>query len=159
MEQLQDSLSFARQYRAVALASGDPSAISASDCLLGVSLFVLGKLDEALTCADRAHRRAAACVQKSFLVVSEIDPSIWARCVVAHVHWMQGRVEQAAGTVHDVLADAEAVAHPVSLVFALTWCGCAVSLGIGDLGTVERSIRGLKLHAESHGMRSMWPRL
>jgi predicted ATPase len=89
-------------------------------------------------------------------VRSGVDHSTWTRCLAAHILWVEGLLDQSAQTTRDLLADAEAADHPVSLCYALIWCGCPISLRLGDLETAEHSIHRLKDHAEEHALSSYY---
>jgi predicted ATPase len=73
-----------------------------------------------------------------------------------HILWLQGLLDQSAQTNRDLLADAEAADHTVSLCYALIWCGCPISLRLGDLETAGRSIDRLKSLAEEHAFSSYY---
>jgi ATP/maltotriose-dependent transcriptional regulator MalT len=120
-------------------------------------LLSLAEYDEALIYARRSQRLAATVGRRADIVVrSGIDHSIWADCIVAHVFWQHGLLDQAAQTSRAALVAAEAAGHPVSLCFALVWCGCAVGLGRGDLETAERSTARLNDTAERHGFSAYY---
>lgn len=70
--------------------------------------------------------------------------------------WAQGLPDQSAQTVREVLADAEVGGSPLSLCLALTWCGCVVSLWLGDMVTAERSTALLKDHSEKYSLSSYY---
>jgi tetratricopeptide (TPR) repeat protein len=84
------------------------------------------------------------------------DSFILARGTVALVLWAQGLPDQSAQTVRDVLADAELGGSPLSLCLALTWCGCVVSLWLGDIKTAERSTALLKDQGEKYTLSSYY---
>jgi predicted ATPase/DNA-binding winged helix-turn-helix (wHTH) protein len=153
-EDLQGALAFARRSQVIAKDIDDPVALSTADYMFGVALFFLGDHAEALTYALRAHRRSTPVVRRAHIVRWGLDHDISARCVVAHVLWVQGLIDQSAQATRDILADAAAGGHPLSLCLALTWCGGILSLRVGDLQTAERSIALLKDHSERHALKS-----
>jgi predicted ATPase len=87
-------------------------------------------------------------------VRSEVDHSTQAGCVVSQVLLLQGFIDQSSLTARQVVAHAEAHCNPVSLCFALVWCGCSNALMLGDLESAERSIALLKDQAAKHGFAS-----
>jgi predicted ATPase/DNA-binding winged helix-turn-helix (wHTH) protein len=156
LEESQNALVLARRSVAIAKTITDPVAILSADCMLGGSLFLLGDYVKALTYAQRALRRITPVLRRADIARSGIDHSIWARGIVAHVLCLQGLLDQSAQTSLDLLADAQAGAHPVTLGFALVWCGCHISFRLGDLEAAERSIARLKEHARKHALNSYY---
>src|SRR6266481_3727020 len=150
LEDFQGALALGRQAEAIAKGLADPVALSTADCMLNISLFFLGDYAQASTYAQRANRRITPGTQWADIVRSGVDHSTWTRCLAAHILWVEGLLDQSAQTTRDLLADAEAADHPVSLCYALIWCGCPISLRLGDLETAEHSIHRLKDHAEEH---------
>jgi len=151
-QEFRSALAFARRSESIAKGAADPVAVSTADSILSASLLSLGEYAEALTYARRAHRRTTPAMRRAQIVRSGIDHSIHSHCIIAHVLWLQGLLDQCTQTTQDALADAETVGHPMSLCFALVWCGCTVSIGRGDLDTAENSIARLKDLAEKHGL-------
>jgi predicted ATPase/DNA-binding winged helix-turn-helix (wHTH) protein len=134
-------------------ASSDPIALATADWILGSSLQLLGEYAEALTYAQRTYvRTAIPAVRRAHIAHLGRDSCISAGSTTAIVLWARGLPDQSSQTARNVLADAEARDHPVSLCLALTWCGCIVPLRLGDLQTAERSIARLKEHAQRHGL-------
>lgn len=157
LEDYRGALAVARRSVAIAEGMQDPAAATTANCILGSSLLSVGEYDEGLMYAQRSRRLAATVAQRADIVVrSGIDHSIWADCLVAHAFWQQGLLDQAAQTSHDALSVAEAGGHPVSLCFALVWCGCTVGVGRGDLETAERSTARLNDVAERHGFTAYY---
>jgi predicted ATPase/DNA-binding winged helix-turn-helix (wHTH) protein len=122
LEDFQGALVISRRSEAIAKGATDPVAISAAACQLSCSLFFLGQITEALTYAKQAHQHNTKEVRRAHIVRSGIDHSIQAHCVVAQVQWLCGLVDQSTRTTQEILIDAEAGAHPVSLCFALRAC-------------------------------------
>jgi hypothetical protein len=147
-EDFQGALALGRRAEAIVQADVDPVNLSTAEWLLGTSLYFLGENSEALMYAQRAQQRATPEVRRTLIMRSGMDHSIGAGCVVAHARWTQGLLDQSAEAARKVLADAQAGAHPLSLCMALNWCGCMLSLWLGDLETAERSIALLKKEAE-----------
>jgi tetratricopeptide (TPR) repeat protein len=137
--------------------SCDPITLSMADWILGASLQLLGEYAEALTYAHRTYvRTAVPAVRRAHIARLGRDSFISAGSTVALIRWTQGLPDQAAQTAQNVLADAEAGDHPVSLCLALTWCGCIIPLRLGKLQIAETAIARLKDHAQSHGLSSYY---
>jgi len=157
VEDYQGALTLGRRAEAIAKGSADPIALSIADWMLGVSLHLLGDYAEALAHAKRASRTIAApVVRRTHIVRLGRDNLILARGTVALILWAQGLPDQSAQTARDVLADAEVGGAPLSLCLALTWCGCVVSLWLGDIETAERSTALLKDQAQKYALGSYY---
>ncbi len=153
MQDYHGAVALGRRAEEAVKASSDPIALATADWILGASLQLLGEYAEALTYAQRTYvRTAVPVVRRAHIARLGRDSFISAGSTVALIHWVLGRPEQSAQTARDVLADAEAGDHPVSLCLALTWCGCIIPLRRGELQIAQRSIARLKDHAQSHGL-------
>jgi predicted ATPase/DNA-binding winged helix-turn-helix (wHTH) protein len=156
LEDFQGALAISRRSEGIARGVTDRVAISAVDCHLSCSLFFLAQNAEALAYAQQAYQHNTTEIRRAHIVRSGMDHSIQAHCVAAHIEWLCGLVDQSTQTIQKILTDAEAGAHPVSLCFALTWCGCVLSLRLGDFETAERAIVRLKDHAKNHALHSYY---
>jgi predicted ATPase/DNA-binding winged helix-turn-helix (wHTH) protein len=148
-EDFQGALALGRRAEAIVQADADPVNVCTSEWLLAASLFFLGENAEALIYARRAQQRQTTPeLQRAYIARSGISHYVQAGCVVAQALWTQGLQDQSAKAVREVLADAQAGAHPLSLCMALNWCGCMLQLRLGDLEAAERCIAWLKDEAE-----------
>jgi len=151
------AVSLGRRAEEVVKASSDPIALATADWILGASLQLLGEYAEALTYAQRTYvRTAVPAVRRAHIARLGRDSFISAGSTAALIRWVLGLPEQSAQTARDVLADAEAGDHPVSLCLALTWCGCIIPLRRGELQIAQRSTARLKDHAQSHGLSAYY---
>jgi predicted ATPase/DNA-binding winged helix-turn-helix (wHTH) protein len=153
LEDFPGALALGRRAKSIAEGVADPFALSTAESIIGASLMYRGDYADALTYAQRVHRRITPLVRRAHIVRSGIDLSIWARCNEVLILWAQGLPDQSAQIARDVVTDAEVGGHPLSLCLALTWCGCVISLRLGDLEAAERAVNRLKDHAERHGLR------
>jgi predicted ATPase/DNA-binding winged helix-turn-helix (wHTH) protein len=148
------SLALARRFESIAKTVADPVAISTADCMLGSVLLGYADYVGALAYARQAWHQGTPEVRRGQIVRSGLDhSSSQARTVIASALWVQGLVDQSAQTVHEVMADAEAGNHVVSLGFALTWCLFVASLA-QELDAAEGWIIRLKYHSEKHDLTS-----
>src|SRR3984893_7655570 len=148
-EDFQGALALGRRAEAIGQADADPVNLCTAEWLLGASLFFLGENAEALIYARRTQQRPTTPeLQRAYIARSGISHYVQAGCVVAQALWAQGLQDQSAKAVREVLADAQAGAHPLSLCMALNWCGCMLQLRLGDLEAAERCIAWLKDEAE-----------
>jgi predicted ATPase/DNA-binding winged helix-turn-helix (wHTH) protein len=148
-EDFQGALALGRRAEVIVPADADPVNLSTAEWLLGTSLYFLGEIAEALMYARQAQQRATSEVRRAHILRFGMDHSTGARCVVAHALWARGLVDQSAKAAREVVADAQAMAHPLSLCLALNWCGCMLPLRLGDLETAERCVAVLKDEAEN----------
>jgi tetratricopeptide (TPR) repeat protein len=153
LEDFQGALALGRRARSIAEGVADPVALSTAEGIIGASLMYRGDYADALTYAQRVHHRITPLVRRAHIVRSGIDLSIWARCNEVLILWAQGLPDQSAQIARDVVTDAEIGGHPLSLCLAVTWCGCVISLRLGDLEAAGRAVTRLKDHAERHGLR------
>ena len=154
VENFNGGLACGRQAESIARTTGNPRSVSMANCVLAASLFYLGQNSEALVHAQRVHRGVTPIERQEYIVRSGVDYSIWADSIVTNVLWTQGLFDQSARTARDVVSNARAHGHAVSLSHALTWAGCHISLRLGDFDAAERSIAELKDHAGKNGLDS-----
>jgi hypothetical protein len=83
------------------------------------------------------------------------DQEIASRIVLARVLWLRGFVDQAWHTVRSAVGDAEALADPATLCYALSHGGCLVALWVGDLVAAERYVDTLSDVSSKHGF-AVW---
>jgi predicted ATPase/DNA-binding winged helix-turn-helix (wHTH) protein len=151
-EDYENGLAIGRQAEKIVTPDKDPAAASAVNCLTAYSLFLLAEYDEALAYCEKAHDHMTYEERRAQIVRFGFDFPILARSVAAQVFWSQGLLDQAAEAGRNALAEAEGRGHPLTLASALAWCGCRLSLKLGDLETAGRSIVRLKTIAKAHGL-------
>lgn len=154
LEDFRGALAWAKRAEAIAVRSADPVILSTVDFLFSGPLVYLAEYDQSMAYARRAFSRTRAIPQRAPVVRSELDRGLQALCVVASIYWIQGAVDQAASTTRQIVADAEARGHALSLCFALAWCGCAISLRLGDFDEAEHSVKLLSDWSERHDLPS-----
>ena len=157
LQDFHSAVALGRRAEQAVKTSVDPAVLATSDWILGSSLQLVGEYAEALTYAQRTYMRTSIpAVRRAHITRLGRDSLISAGATVAIVLWALGRPDQSAQTARNVLADAEAGDHPVSLCLALTWCGCIVPLRVGDLPTAARAAARLKDYAQSHGLSAYY---
>ncbi|HUO97623.1 MAG TPA: hypothetical protein VMU01_03100, partial [Rhizomicrobium sp.] len=153
----QGAVALGRRAEELVKGSFDPIALSFAEWILGSSLQLLGEYPEALTYAQRAYAHTAIpAARRAHIARLGRDGFVSAGSTMAIILWAQGLPDQSAQAARNVLADAEAGNHPVSLCLALTWCGCIIPLRLGDMRTAQRSIARLKDHARNHGLSAYY---
>jgi len=148
------SVAFGREAQSAVVAASDPIVTILADWILGVSLHLLAQYSECLTYAERTFERAQdPAVRRAHIARVGRDTFISAGGTLAMVRWALGLVDQAAETVHVMLAEAEVCSHSSSACLALTWCGGIVALRCGDLATACDAVARLKQRARGHELR------
>jgi tetratricopeptide (TPR) repeat protein len=151
------AVALGRRAEEIVKTSSVPTALSMADWILGASLQLLGEYAEASAYAQRTYVcTAIPAVRRAHLVRLGRDSFISAGSTLALIRWTQGLPDQAAQTAQNVLADAEARDHPISICLALTWCGCIVPLRLGELQIAAGAIARLKDHAQSFGLSAYY---
>jgi hypothetical protein len=79
------------------------------------------------------------------------DQAVAGRVVLARILWLQGLADQAWRTVQSAVGDAEALADPATLCYALSHGGCLLALWVGNLAAAERYAEMLLDHSRKHG--------
>ncbi|MGX9425584.1 MULTISPECIES: ATP-binding protein [Bradyrhizobium] len=154
LEDFHGALALAREAEAVVAGSSNPVELATAEFLFSGSLVYVGEYAQAMAYAQRAFARIRALPQQAAVVRSGLDHGIQARCVVANILWIQGLVDQAARMTKQIIVDAEAGGHALSLCFALAWCGCAFPLRLGDMPGAEHAVRLLGDWADRHDLPS-----
>ncbi len=154
LEQFREALALAQRAEAVVRGSSNPVALSTADFLFSGALVYLGDYARAMAYAQKAFARVKPIATRAPVLRSGLDHTIQARCVVGNIQWLSGQLDQAMSTTRQVMADAEAGGHAVSMCFALAWCGCPISMRLGDLDEAERAISALRDWSDRHQLPS-----
>jgi predicted ATPase len=85
----------------------------------------------------------------------QFDQVSAARCIFAHVLWLQGFPERAVYTAQNSVDGAKASNHALSLCNALAQAACPTFFFVGDLAAVEHFASMLIEHAERHAL-AVW---
>jgi predicted ATPase len=93
--------------------------------------------------------------RRSPLLWFRFDQKVAGSVVLARVLWLRGFADQAWRTVRNAVADAEALADPATLCYALSHGGCLVALWVGNLALAERYVDMLLDHSRKHGF-AVW---
>ncbi|WP_426437241.1 ATP-binding protein [Bradyrhizobium genosp. P] len=148
------ALALARRAETIAQVDVDARVARATtDGITCGSLFFVGDHAAALTYGRRAHSEVTPAVRRAQINRWGLDYSIYARCVVGRALMHQGLFDQAAETARDVIAEAEAFAHPTSLCQALIW-SCSIAVGLDDLDTADILLARLRDQAERNGLNA-----
>jgi hypothetical protein len=89
--------------------------------------------------------------RRSPLIRFWFDQVIAGRVALARILWLQGFADRAWRTVQSAVGDAEALADPATLCYALSHGGCLLALWVGNLAAAECYVETLLDHSRKHG--------
>src|SRR5262249_24909572 len=157
LQDYRGALAIARKAEEASKTSSGTGILAVADGIVGVCLYWLGGYEQASVYARRAHGQAAAPTVRQTLVVRLCDSSLISAGVnLARINWALGRPDQAAQLAQSVLTHAEAAGDPLTLCFALTWCGCLIPLWRGELPSAELATSRLKDYAGKHAFSAYY---
>jgi predicted ATPase len=141
---LVDALDAARQFATLAPANTPQADLLVGERLLGLTLHVMGDHRNALRHVDHMLQHYVAPPNRSHLVRYVFDQKVTARCHKSLILWVLGLPEQAARLADYNLAEAEAIAHPLSILYALLHGACPVAALGGDKILAQRFIQRIR---------------
>jgi predicted ATPase len=94
-------------------------------------------------------------LRRSPLIRFWFDQKVAGRVALARILWLRGLADQAWRTVQSAVGDAEALADPATLCYALSHGGSLVALWVGNLAAAERYAEMLLYHSRKHGF-AVW---
>jgi hypothetical protein len=145
------ALAVAQQFYTLALEHADPATLPIADRMIGMSHHYLGDQTNAWQHIDRMMKADVDAQRHSPLIRFWFDQVVAGRVVLARILWLQGFADQAWRTVQSAVGDAEALADPATLCYALSHGGCLLALWVGDLAAAERYAEMLLDHSRKHG--------
>ena len=145
------ALAVAQQFYTLALEHADPATLPIADRMIGMSYHYLGDQTNAWRHIDRMMRADVDPQRRSPLIRFWFDQVVAGRVVLARILWLQGFADQAWRTVQSAVGDAEALADPATLCYALSHGGCLLALWVGNLAAAERYAEMLLDHSRKHG--------
>lgn len=122
---------------------------------LGLSLMYLGEFAEAETELSRALALYDAERHSPRSQSYASDPGVLAHCNLGWVRWFSGDHAGALSACAAAIAHAEALDHPHSLAFALSF-SASVRLGLGDMAVAANEAARIISVSEQHGF-AYWP--
>src|SRR6266849_4231499 len=145
------ALVVAQQFCTLALEHADPATLPIADRMIGMSYHYLGDQTNAWRHIDRMMRADVDPQRRSPLIRVWFDQVVAGHVVLARILWLQGFADQAWRTVQSAVGDAEALADPATLCYALSHGGCLLALWVGNLAAAERYAEMLLDHSRKHG--------
>jgi DNA-binding SARP family transcriptional activator len=157
LRNLQQGLAFGDQLLQLADQQSDPILLVEGHYVLGVTLSWAGSftrsrvhLEQALAHYDPAHSSA-------HIMRYSQDPNVICRCRLAFNLWCLGYPDQAQTAQSRGLAQAQALAHPFSLGYALTW-DAMLHGEMGNIDSLLQSAEAAIALGDEHHLRfwSSW---
>jgi hypothetical protein len=116
------------------------------------SLHLLGRQDEARLEIDSMLGRYVAPGHRSHVARFQYDQRMVARANLGRIMWVQGHPEQAMQQMEDIVAEASASGHVLTLTHVLSDGACPVALLAGDLAAAERFTTMLEHNTQAHAL-------
>lgn len=148
-------LALAQRFCSVAANRVDTADSRVGDRMMGTSLHYLGDQINARQHIERMLARSTPSIDRVRLYRFQFDQVSAARCIYAHVQWLQGFPDQAVRTSQNSVEGAEASGHALSLCNALAQAACPIAMFVGDLAAAEHWITMLIEHAKRHAL-AVW---
>jgi predicted ATPase len=153
--ELAAALAVARRFHTLAREHADPATLPIADRMMAMSYHYLGDQTNAWRHIELMLGTDVDPRRRSPLIQFRFDQKVAGRVVLARILWLRGFADQAWRTVQNAVADAEALAHPATLCYALSHGGCLVALWVGNLAAAERYTEMLLDHSRKHGF-AVW---
>ena len=147
-----ESLEAARRAQALSDGPDDPAAIFFGDRMLAQTLHYLGRHAEARTRAERVLAHPSRLAHRTH--VSHIPVAVSLRVLLARIHWLEGRVDDASALLDETLQRVRLDnPHELSLVLGLGVL--PVATWRGDLDLARTALGRFRDHALQHS-QSFW---
>ena len=153
--ELAAALAVAQRFYTLALEHADPATLPIADRMMGMSYHYLGDQTNAWRHIERMLSADVDPQRRSPLIRFWFDQKVAGRVALARILWLRGFADQAWRTVQSAVGDAEALADPATLCYALCHGGCLVALWVGNLAAAERYAEMLLDHSRKHGF-AVW---
>jgi len=153
----QQGLAFGDQLLQLADEQADPTLLVEGHYVLGVTLSWAGSFTRSRVQLEQALAGYDPMYSASHISRYSQDPGVICRCRLAFDLWCLGYVDQAQRAQNTGLAQAQALGHPFSLAYALTWDAMLHGV-IGNLNSVLKSADAVIALSEQHhlGLWSSW---
>lgn len=145
------ALALAHRFYILALEHADPATLPIADRMMGMSYHYLGDQTNAWRHIERMLDADVDPLRRSPVIRFWFDQRIAGRIVLARILWLRGFADQAWRTVESAVGDAETLADPATLCYALSHGGCLVALWAGKLAAADRYTEMLLDHSRKHG--------
>ncbi len=149
------ALAVAQKFYTLALARAEPAVPPIADRIIGMSYHYLGDQTNAWRHIERMLSVDVDPRRRFPHIGFWFDERIAGRVALARVLWLRGFADQAWRAVQSAVGDAEALADPATLCYALSIGGCLVALWVGNLAAANGYVDLLLDHSRKHGF-AVW---
>jgi hypothetical protein len=139
-------------FAALADQAGDPQDRVIALRLRGRSLHFLGEFAQSRRETERMLERYDPPPLRSHLIRFQYDQRLTAQITLARDLWLEGEGDQALALIAEMVADAQALDHTLTLAHVLSDGACFIALWSGDLALAERYTDLLR--AQNHASRA-----
>jgi hypothetical protein len=153
--ELAAALAVAGRFYTLALEHADPATLPIANRMMAMSYHYLGDQTNAWRHIELMLGTDVDPRQRSPLIRFRFDQKVAGSVVLARILWLRGFADRAWRTVQSAVGDAEALADPATLCYALSHGGCLVALWVGNLAAAERYAEMLLDHSRKHGF-AVW---
>ena len=133
------------------LALEDLADLPTADRMIGTSYHYRGDQTNAWRHIERMLSPDVDAQRQSRFIRFWFDQNVAGRVVLARILWLRGLADQAWRTLERAIGDAEALADPATLCYALSHGACLVALWVGNLAAAGRYAEMLLDHSRKHG--------
>lgn len=147
-----EALALADRFAGLAEAAGEPQDRMIARRLRGHSLHFLGDFTSSREETETMLAHYARAPRGSHLVRFQYDQRLVAEIVLARGLWIQGHAEQAVARLDDMVAEAQALDHTLTLAHVLSDAACFIALWAGDLALAARYVGMLRAHTTLHAL-------
>ena len=124
--------------------------------ILGVTLHILGDQTRARVHLENMLRGYVAPPGQIHIQRYHFDQNVAARTFYAQVLWLQGFPDQALAASNRALDDAMTLNHDFSVLYALVFGVCPLSLERGDFGVTEEQISRMLQRQDTFRPMQVW---
>lgn len=144
--------SLAQRFCALAEVDADPDDMLVGDRMLAHILHYFGDQSAARLRLERSLHRKAGPAPRSRTIRFLLDLSSSARTILAQSLWLQGYPDQALRCAQLSVEEARNTGHAISACYALALAQCPISLSIGNLEVLEKSVAMALDHSARHSL-------
>jgi predicted ATPase/DNA-binding winged helix-turn-helix (wHTH) protein len=145
-------LQVANRFHVLASLNNERDDMIVADRMVGMSLFILGYLRNAKRHIQRMLTNYVETSRTSHSVRFHFEQRAGGEFLLALIHWLQGRPQQARTRIDDGVAEVEKNGHVLQLCVLLAQFACPVAFLIGDLDRLGSFVSRLLVSAERHGL-------
>jgi len=149
------ALEVANRLRLLAASSTDPADALLGDRLIGLSHFYLGDHISGRRYIESMLDGYNTLMEDTHIVRFQFDQIIVAKTILARILWALGEPDRAMSKVHELVAEAKATSHAMSLSLGLAQAACPITLWTGDFAAAESFIKLLVEHTTRHAL-DLW---